>query len=165
MMALRLLLACALVASEEAHHAQFAYSFFEQARRISSCHAAFTPENCHYSPKVLLGPSVLQGAPCVPLAVSGFACSTCAHLLQAFELYEEVIPDSKDQLVALYAIMGTLHRCLVFEAEEREILGAKAMAYSAKLLKKSDQCRAVCACSHLYWQETQVCMFFKTVSV
>ena len=32
----------------------------------------------------------------------------------------------------------------------------KATGYSAKLLKKADQCRAVCTCSHLYWQD-EVC--------
>ena len=29
------------------------------------------------------------------------------------------------------------------------------MQYSAKLLKKPDQCRAVYACSHLFWVDDQ----------
>jgi len=33
------------------------------------------------------------------------------------------------------------------------VLVHKATGYSAKLLKKADQCRAVCTCSHLFWQE------------
>ena len=32
------------------------------------------------------------------------------------------------------------------------------LQYSAKLLKKPDQCRAVYACSHLFWVEEQGCV-------
>ena len=49
--------------------------------------------------------------------------------------------------------MGTLHKCRVFSPENRDVLVHKATGYSAKLLKKADQCRAVCTCSHLFWQE------------
>ncbi|KAK9832171.1 hypothetical protein WJX74_001409 [Apatococcus lobatus] len=72
---------------------------------------------------------------------------------QAFILYEEAIPDSKAEVTALQSIVGVLHRCRVFTAESRDTLVHKATGYSAKLLKKPDQCRAVCACSHLFWQE------------
>ncbi|CAA0836785.1 Vacuolar protein sorting-associated protein 35A [Striga hermonthica] len=54
---------------------------------------------------------------------------------QAYILYEEEITDSKAQVTSLHLIIGTLQR----------------MHYSAKLLKKSDQCRAVYACSHMFW--------------
>ena len=74
-------------------------------------------------------------------------------MLQAFILYEEAIPDSKAEVTALQSIVGVLHRCRVFTAESRDTLVHKATGYSAKLLKKPDQCRAVCACSHLFWQE------------
>ena len=73
--------------------------------------------------------------------------------LQAFILYEEAIPDSKAEVTALQSIAGVLHRCHVFGQENRDILVHKATGYSAKLLKKADQCRAVCTCSHLYWQD------------
>lgn len=73
--------------------------------------------------------------------------------LQAFILYEEAIPDSKAEIMALQSIAGVLHRCHVFGRENRDILVHKATGYSAKLLKKADQCRAVCTCSHLYWQD------------
>ena len=73
--------------------------------------------------------------------------------LQAFILYEEAIPDSKAEIMALQSIAGVLHRCHVFGRENRDILVHKAPGYSAKLLKKADQCRAVCTCSHLYWQD------------
>lgn len=83
--------------------------------------------------------------------------------LQAFILYEEAIPDSKAEITALQSIAGVLHRCHVFGRENRDILVHKATGYSAKLLKKADQCRAVCTCSHLYWQDEvglPVCVAF-----
>ncbi|CAK9260180.1 unnamed protein product [Sphagnum jensenii] len=72
---------------------------------------------------------------------------------QAFVLYEEEISDSKAQVTALQLIIGTLQRTRVFGVENRDTLTHKATGYSAKLLKKPDQCRAVYACSHLFWVE------------
>ena len=43
-------------------------------------------------------------------------------------------------------------RCYVFGGDERAALAHKASSYCAKLLKRTDQCQAVLACSHLYWQ-------------
>ncbi|KAJ6411985.1 hypothetical protein OIU84_005120 [Salix udensis] len=54
---------------------------------------------------------------------------------KAFILYEEEVADSKAQVTAIHLIIGALQR----------------MNYSAKLLKKPDQCRAVYTCSHLFW--------------
>ncbi|KAG7966824.1 hypothetical protein I3843_08G067600 [Carya illinoinensis] len=70
---------------------------------------------------------------------------------QAFVLYEEEITDSKSQVTAIHLIIGTLQRMNVFGVENRDTLTHKATGYSAKLLKKPDQCRAVYACSHLFW--------------
>ncbi|XP_023552354.1 vacuolar protein sorting-associated protein 35A-like [Cucurbita pepo subsp. pepo] len=70
---------------------------------------------------------------------------------QAYILYEEEISDSKAQVTALHLIIGTLQKMHVFGVENRDTLTHKATGYSAKLLKKSDQCRAVYACSHLFW--------------
>lgn len=91
--------------------------------------------------------------------------------------------DSKAQVTALQLIIGTLQRMHVFGVENRDTLTHKAtgvfphdmlnlsllnsvvsakiadkcklllLQYSAKLLKKPDQCRAVYACSHLFWLE------------
>lgn len=72
---------------------------------------------------------------------------------QAFILYEEAIPDSNAERSALQSIVGALQRTRVFSPESRDSLVHKATGYSAKLLKKVDQCRAVCACSHLFWQD------------
>ena len=40
----------------------------------------------------------------------------------------------------------------MFAPEERAALAHKASGYCSKLLKRTDQCQAVLACSHLYWQ-------------
>ncbi|CAI5518230.1 unnamed protein product [Closterium sp. Naga37s-1] len=73
----------------------------------------------------------------------------------AFVIYEEEISDSKAQVTALHLIIGTLQRCHVFAEENRDTLTHKATGYSAKLLKKADQCRAVCACAHLFWSDEE----------
>lgn len=72
--------------------------------------------------------------------------------MQAFTLYEEAVPDSRSEVAALHAIVGALISCRVFDSDDRAALAHKATGYSAKLLKRGDQCRAVLACSHLYWQ-------------
>lgn len=74
---------------------------------------------------------------------------------QAFILYEEEVADSKAQVTAIYLVIGTLQRMNVFGVENRDTLTHKATGYSAKLLKKPDQCRAVYACSHLFWVDDQ----------
>ncbi|KAJ6731089.1 VACUOLAR SORTING PROTEIN 35 [Salix viminalis] len=70
---------------------------------------------------------------------------------RAFILYEEEVADSKTQVTALHLIIGALQRMHVFGVENRDTLTHKATGHSAKLLKKPDQCRAVYACSHLFW--------------
>ncbi|KAI4327764.1 hypothetical protein L6164_020188 [Bauhinia variegata] len=74
---------------------------------------------------------------------------------QAYILYEEEIADSRAQITALHLIIGTLQRMHVFGVENRDTLTHKATGYSARLLKKPDQCRAVYACSHLFWVDDQ----------
>ncbi|GKU90129.1 hypothetical protein SLEP1_g4169 [Rubroshorea leprosula] len=74
---------------------------------------------------------------------------------QAFILYEEEIADSKAQVTAIHLIIGSLQRMNVFGIENRDTLTHKATGYSARLLKKPDQCRAVYACSHLFWVDDQ----------
>ena len=76
--------------------------------------------------------------------------------MQAFLLFEESIPDSAAERTALASIVGVLHGCRVFSAESRSTLVHKATGYSAKLLRKADQCRAVLACSHLHWQASRL---------
>ncbi|CAA2986501.1 vacuolar sorting-associated 35B-like isoform X1 [Olea europaea subsp. europaea] len=80
---------------------------------------------------------------------------TYEFFTQAFVLYEEEVADSKAQVTAIHLIIGTLQRMNVFGVENRDTLTHKATGYSAKLLKKPDQCRAVYACSHLFWVDDQ----------
>ncbi|KAF2562667.1 hypothetical protein F2Q70_00016176 [Brassica cretica] len=106
---------------------------------------------------------VLSSVPCPELALRLYlqcaeAASDCdlepaayEFFTQAFILYEEEIADSKAQVTAIHLIAGTLQRINVFGVENRDTLTPKATGYSARLLKKPDQCRAVYACSHLFW--------------
>ncbi|KAL0825919.1 hypothetical protein Bca101_049596 [Brassica carinata] len=108
---------------------------------------------------------VLSSVPCPELALRLYlqcaeAASDCdlepaayEFFTQAFILYEEEIADSKAQVTAIHLIAGTLQRVNVFSVENRDTLTPKATGggYSARLLKKPDQCRAVYACSHLFW--------------
>ncbi|KAL4335913.1 hypothetical protein GQ457_07G027160 [Hibiscus cannabinus] len=74
---------------------------------------------------------------------------------QTFVLYEEEIANSKAQLTAIHLIIGALQRMTVFGVENRDTLTHKATGYSARLLKKPDQCRAVYTCSHLFWVDDE----------
>jgi len=71
---------------------------------------------------------------------------------QAFTIYEEDIADSAQQLNAMALIVGTLH-CITFEPDNHDTLTTKTAKHSMKLMKKSDQCRAVCMSAHLFWRD------------
>lgn len=71
--------------------------------------------------------------------------------LQAFSLYEDEISDSKAQLAAITLIIGTLEQMSCFGDENHEPLRTQCALAASKLLKKPDQCRGVCTCSHLFW--------------
>ena len=73
---------------------------------------------------------------------------------RAFTLYEEFITDTKKQVTLLFIIIGTLHKVNVFDAESRESLVHKTTGYSARLLKKPDQCVGAYTCAHLFWTDT-----------
>ena len=72
-------------------------------------------------------------------------------LSQAFVLYEEEIGDSKAQTRNIKLMIGTLWACQTMSNEEYESLIPKAAQYSAKLLKKPDQCQMVALCAHLFY--------------
>jgi len=72
-------------------------------------------------------------------------------LTQAFLVYEDEITDSAAQVRAITSIVGTLLSCRTFEKTDYEALITKTAQYSAKLLKKPDQCRMVCLCSRLFY--------------
>jgi vacuolar protein sorting-associated protein 35 len=72
-------------------------------------------------------------------------------VVQAFTAYEDEISDSKAQFAAINYISSSLQNFTVFGKENYDTLISKATQHSAKLLKKTDQCRAVYNCSHLFW--------------
>ncbi|XP_052487037.1 vacuolar protein sorting-associated protein 35B isoform X2 [Gossypium raimondii] len=73
----------------------------------------------------------------------------------ALRLYLQCAENSKAQVTAIHLIIGALQRMNVFSVENRDTLTHKTTGYSARLLKKPDQCRAVYACSHLFWVDGQ----------
>jgi vacuolar protein sorting-associated protein 35 len=70
---------------------------------------------------------------------------------QAFIVYEEEVSDSRQQVAAIVSCIATLSHMGRLGEEQYETLATKATQYSNKLLKKPDQCRAVCKCAHLFW--------------
>lgn len=70
---------------------------------------------------------------------------------QAFICYEDEISDSKLQFHSINYIVSTLQSLRVFGQENYDTLVSKATQHCWKLLKKTDSCRAVCNCSHLFW--------------
>ncbi|GFR39847.1 hypothetical protein Agub_g344, partial [Astrephomene gubernaculifera] len=98
--ALRLLLACGHVASEEARLELLSYTFFEEA----------------------------------------------------LALYDEALPEQRQRAAALYDILGSLQRCHVFGAGRRASLAAAATSACMRLVAAREQCRALCAAAHLWWQ-------------
>jgi len=61
------------------------------------------------------------------------------------------VSDSRAQFQAVCCIAGALHGTRGFGRENYDTLITKAALHGSKLLKKPDQCRAVCAASHLWW--------------
>jgi len=85
----------------------------------------------------------------------GDSMETIAYdfLTQAFSIYEEQISDSQAQFNCLVLITGTLKQLTTFTVENYDNLVTKTALHSSKLLKKPDQCRAVCGCSHLFFRD------------
>lgn len=72
---------------------------------------------------------------------------------KAFVVYEESLPDARQSMTALQCFASTLQRCYVFGEDNRSALVHTALSYCAKFVRRADQCRALCACSHLAWQD------------
>jgi len=70
---------------------------------------------------------------------------------QAFALYEEHAGDSRLQSRCIVAMIGTLLACRSLSKEDYESLIMKTAQYSAKMLKKPEQCAMVAQCSHLFY--------------
>eukprot|EP00457_Paulinella_chromatophora_P001420 gb/GEZN01001422.1/.p1 GENE.gb/GEZN01001422.1/~~gb/GEZN01001422.1/.p1 ORF type:complete len:813 (-),score=157.46 gb/GEZN01001422.1/:626-2872(-) len=72
-------------------------------------------------------------------------------ITQTFLVYEDEFSDSKQQFLAITYIVSCLQSFKNFGKENYDTLITKATQHSMKLLKKTDQCRAVYSCSHLFW--------------
>ena len=70
---------------------------------------------------------------------------------QAFVLYEQSITDTKMQQRCIVCIMGTLLDCCSLSDEDYQGLVTKAAQFSAKTVKKADQCQLVTQCAHLFY--------------
>jgi len=82
---------------------------------------------------------------------TGFEEISYEFFAQAFTVYEESVSDSRSQFQAVCCIAGALHSTRGFSRENYDTLITKCALHGSKLLKKPDQCRAVCAASHLWW--------------
>lgn len=85
-------------------------------------------------------------------AVCNFEAIAYEFVAQAFLAYEDSIADSKAQAAAISYITTGLHEIDTFSVENFDILSSRATQHASKLLKKTDQCRAVYNCAHLFWQ-------------
>jgi len=72
-------------------------------------------------------------------------------LTQAFVTFEENISESTKQYQGIFQMVGTLTMLSCLEEENYDTLSQKVVQHSARLLKKPMQCRAISACSQLYW--------------
>ncbi len=98
----------------------------------------------------------------------GYESISYEFFTQAFILYEdEISTDSKSQVQMLLQIIGALIQCIKTHPissssnsstkdkaslkENFDVLVTKTTKYAAKLLKKTDQCRMVSYCAHLFW--------------
>lgn len=72
-------------------------------------------------------------------------------LTQAFLVYDDEVSDPAAQVRSITSIVGSLLACGTFEDADYEALITKAAQFSAKLLRKPDQCRMVCLCSRLFY--------------
>lgn len=70
---------------------------------------------------------------------------------QAFVLYEQGITDTRIQQRCIVVIMGTLLDCCSLSDDDYQGLVTKVAQFSAKTVKKSDQCQLVAQCALLFY--------------
>ena len=84
-----------------------------------------------------------------------FAPITYEFLSQAYTLYEETITESKAQQRCISSMVGTLLVLRSLSKEDYESLITKTAQFSAKVMKKPDQCQLVALCAHLFYPASQ----------
>jgi vacuolar protein sorting-associated protein 35 len=72
-------------------------------------------------------------------------------LTQALICFEEEISESSKQYQGIFQLIGTLTNITCLEEENFETISTKVVQHSSRLLKKPMQCRAIAACSGLFW--------------
>lgn len=72
-------------------------------------------------------------------------------LSQAYALYEEAVSDSKTQQRCIRLMVGSLLASQSLGKEDYERLITKTAQFSAKVVKKPDQCQLVAVCAHLFY--------------
>ena len=70
---------------------------------------------------------------------------------QAITLYEEEVSESVAQIAAITLMIGTLETMTCFGEDNYTALATKCAIMSSKLVKKPDQSKGVCLCTHLFW--------------
>lgn len=94
---------------------------------------------------------------CTQAMLAADRCNNQQHsyefMSQACTIYEEGITDSRMQFNALRTFIGSLQQVKFMDEESYDTLAKKTTQYSSKLVKRPDQARAVCLCSHLFWAD------------
>ncbi|GMM54870.1 retromer subunit [Maudiozyma humilis] len=71
---------------------------------------------------------------------------------EAFAVFEDSLSDARSQWQALVSMAQTLQKTRSLHVENYySNLAVRTTLHGSKLLRKQDQCRAVYACSHLWW--------------
>lgn len=79
---------------------------------------------------------------------------TYDFFIESFIIFEELIVESKMQIQCLLNIINKLismDQLILLNVEDFDKLITKATLYGSRLLKKTDQCRAIYNSSHLWW--------------
>jgi vacuolar protein sorting-associated protein 35 len=76
---------------------------------------------------------------------------TYEFVSKAISIYEEDIHESKEQVLIVHLLIGSIQRLVSLTEENLDPLTSKCAVLAAKLLKKQDQAQAVCKVAHLFW--------------
>ena len=82
---------------------------------------------------------------------SDFAAISYELLSQAYTIYEESIGEIKRPKQCIESLCGTLLACSALTKEEYEGFATKTTQFSAKILRKPDQCQLVSLCAYLFY--------------
>jgi vacuolar protein sorting-associated protein 35 len=138
----------------------FCFHYFHSCRQI-----------CLFIQNIISGLKIQSSEQCFNLSIQAAAAADCCtsvakarganienlspvaytFFTEAFLAYEGGISDPKSQVPSISAMVGTLLACKSVDANDYETLITKVTQYAARLAKKSDQCKMVMLCSHLFY--------------